>query len=219
MTRPARQRAIGCCGGSQRKVQDQRVVMDSRCSTECARLRLCSDGGECVRDHGDKQVDKPKIEYNETNDEKEAGYEELRVDHGVHQRRPLPRGNKGRQRSGLYDEEIAHRIGGRDDEHLQSRVIDGIKAFEVTHGIASFLNVTQLFNIVCPTKRDITDPADLAKGTDVTLHGAIFPVLSDVWTGGERDRVNISPTKMAERRFGFAEGCPQVTRPAHGAVE
>jgi hypothetical protein len=114
---------------------------------------------------------------------------------------------------------IAHRIGGRDDEYLQSRVVDGIKAFEVTHGIARFLNARQLFNITCPTERNITDLADLAKGTDITLHGGISPVLSDVRTDGECSRVNVSAAKMVERRFGLAEGCLQVTRPAQGAVE
>ena len=42
-----------------------------------------------MRDHGDEQIDKPKIEHDETSDEKEARYEELRVDHVVHQPRPL----------------------------------------------------------------------------------------------------------------------------------
>jgi hypothetical protein len=195
------------------------VVVDLRCGTECARLRLCSDGGERVRDYGDEQVDEPKIEHDKTNDEKEARYEELRVDHGIHQRRPLQQGNEGRQQSGPHDKVIAHRIGGRDDEHLQRRVVDGIKAFKVTHRIASFLNATQLFNLTVPTEREITDPADLAKGTDITLHGPISPVLGDVRIDGECGRVNVSPTKMAERRFGLTEGCLQVTRPAQGAVK
>lgn len=195
------------------------MVVDSRCSTECARPRLCSDGGERVRDHGDEQVDEPKIEHDKTNDEKEAGYEELRVDHGVHQRRPLPQENEGCQHSGPYDKEIAHCIGGRDDEHLQRRVVDGIKAFEVTHGIATLLNAMQLFNITDPTERGITNPADLAKGTNITLHGPISPVLGEVRIDGECARVNVSPAKMAERRFSLTEGCLQVTRPAQGAVK
>jgi hypothetical protein len=58
--------------------------MDLRDSTERARSRFCPNGGESVCDHGDEQIDEPKIEHNEANDKKEARNEKLRVDHGVH---------------------------------------------------------------------------------------------------------------------------------------
>jgi hypothetical protein len=64
------------------------MVVDSRDSTEHARLRFRFEGRESVHDHGDKQVDQPEVEHDETNDEKEAGYEELRVDHGIYQCQP-----------------------------------------------------------------------------------------------------------------------------------
>jgi hypothetical protein len=81
---------IGYCGKSEElTAQGQKAVLDSRCGTERARSRFGSDSGERVGNNGDEQVDEPKIEYDEANDKKEAGYEELRVDHLVHQRRPL----------------------------------------------------------------------------------------------------------------------------------
>jgi hypothetical protein len=61
------------------------MVVDSRDSTERARSRFRFDGRESVCDHGDEQVDQPEVEHDKANDEKEAGYEELRVDHGIHQ--------------------------------------------------------------------------------------------------------------------------------------
>ena len=76
-----------------------------------------------------------------------------------------------------------------------------------------------MFNLTVPTEREITDPANLAKGTDIALHGPISPVLGDVRIDGECVRVNVSPTKIAERRFGLTEGCFQVTRAAQGAVK
>jgi hypothetical protein len=60
-----------------------------RRGTECTFLRLGPDGRECVGDHGDKKVDEPEIKYNDGCDEEQAGYEELGVDHAVHDRCPL----------------------------------------------------------------------------------------------------------------------------------
>ena len=60
------------------------IADHSRGSTERARSCLCSNSGKRIRDHGDEQIDKPKIEHDETSDEKEARYEELCVDHVVH---------------------------------------------------------------------------------------------------------------------------------------
>jgi hypothetical protein len=70
-------------------VREEICANHSRGSAERARSRLRSDSGERIRDHGDEQVNKPKIEHDKTNDEKEARYEELCVDHVVHQLRPL----------------------------------------------------------------------------------------------------------------------------------
>jgi hypothetical protein len=47
--------------------------------------QLCSDGRESVHDHSDEQVDQLEVEHDEANDEKEVGYEELRLDHGIPQ--------------------------------------------------------------------------------------------------------------------------------------
>ena len=70
---------------SEKKGRQQGTGDYSRSGTERARSGFCSDSGERIRDHGDEQVDKPKIEHDDTNDEKEGGYEELRVDHRIHQ--------------------------------------------------------------------------------------------------------------------------------------
>jgi hypothetical protein len=56
-------------------MKDTSVI--SRGGTERARSRLRSNSGERIRDHGDEQIDKPKIEHDKTSDEKEARYEEL----------------------------------------------------------------------------------------------------------------------------------------------
>ncbi len=70
-------------------LRDERYRDHARGSTERARLRFRSNDKERVRDHGDEQVDKPKIEHDKTSDKKDARNEELCVDHVVHQRRPL----------------------------------------------------------------------------------------------------------------------------------
>jgi hypothetical protein len=53
------------------------MVVDSQDSTEHARSCFQFEGRESVHDHGNKQVDQPEVEHDETNDEKEAEYEEL----------------------------------------------------------------------------------------------------------------------------------------------
>jgi len=55
--------------------------MDLRGSAERARSCFCPNGGESVCDYGNEQIDEPKIEHNEADDEKEARNEELRVNH------------------------------------------------------------------------------------------------------------------------------------------
>jgi hypothetical protein len=62
---------------------------DLRRGTECTFLRLGPDGRERIGDHSDEKVDEPEIKYDDACDEEEAGYEELRVDHAVHDGGPL----------------------------------------------------------------------------------------------------------------------------------
>jgi hypothetical protein len=49
-----------------------KIANRSRGSTERARTRLRSNGGKCIRNHGNEQIDKPKVEHDETSDEKKA---------------------------------------------------------------------------------------------------------------------------------------------------
>ena len=62
---------------------------DLRRGTKCTFFRLGPDGRECVGDHSDEKVDEPEIKYDNGCDEEEARYEELRVDHAVHEAGPL----------------------------------------------------------------------------------------------------------------------------------
>jgi hypothetical protein len=58
-------------------MKDTAITHGAALNAQCARSRLRSNSGERIRDHGDEQIDKPKIEHDETSDEKEARYEEL----------------------------------------------------------------------------------------------------------------------------------------------
>jgi hypothetical protein len=62
--------------------------------------------------------------------------------------------------------------------------------------------------------RRYTDHADLAKWTDITLYGAVPPILSDVRHDGQSGWVNVAPAKIVELRLGLPEGWSQVTRSA-----
>jgi hypothetical protein len=50
---------------------------DSRGSTERAFLRNLSDGEERIRDHGNKQINEPKVEYDDASDKEETAKEVL----------------------------------------------------------------------------------------------------------------------------------------------
>ena len=52
-------------------------------------MRVFTNGRECVGDNGDKQVDEPEIQDDETDDEEKTRDEELGVHHSVHEWRPL----------------------------------------------------------------------------------------------------------------------------------
>lgn len=61
-------------------------MSDLRSGTKRRLMRLLSNSRERVRDHSDEQIDQPEIEHHDADDKEEARHEELRVDHGVHQR-------------------------------------------------------------------------------------------------------------------------------------
>ena len=65
----------------------------------------------------------------------------------------------------------------------------------------------------------LTDLADLAEGTDISLDGNIPSVLRDVRHYGEVARVYVPPARLTELGLGLAEGRFQVARPAERALE
>lgn len=99
--------------------------MHLRCSAEGAFMRVLADGREGVRNDGNEKVDEPEVQHDDAHNEKEAGDEELRVHHVVHQRRPLPEVSIWNVCKHRY----TYAVRGRHDEDLQCSVVDRVEIF------------------------------------------------------------------------------------------
>jgi hypothetical protein len=60
------------------------MMANKRGGTKCTLQCLRADSLERVRNHRNKQIDKPEVEDKNADDEKDARHEELCVDHLIH---------------------------------------------------------------------------------------------------------------------------------------
>ena len=61
----------------------------SRSCTKSTLFRFRPDSSKRIRNYSHKKVDKPEIEHDDGDNEEKTRDEVFRVNHGIHQRRPL----------------------------------------------------------------------------------------------------------------------------------